>query len=207
MKVLNLYAGIGGNRKLWNGVDVTAVEINPDIAKIYSDFFPDDIVIIDDAHKYLLEHYNEFDFIWSSPPCVTHSDVRRMGVDIGQNKPMFPDMKLYEEIISLNQFFKKNWVVENVKGYYKPLIKPYELGRHYFWSNFPISKTNGFRYKGNIIKCGHVKELQIVKNVSIEGYVIRNKRRDSILRSYINPDLGLHIYNCAFKLKQQKINY
>ena len=73
IKVLNLYAGIGGNRKLWKDVDVTAVEINPEIAKIYQDFFPMDNVIITDAHKYLLEHYKEFDFIWSSPPCPTHS--------------------------------------------------------------------------------------------------------------------------------------
>ena len=50
MKILNLYAGIGGNRKLWGGVDVTAVEINPDIAAIYQDLFPDDTIIIDDAH-------------------------------------------------------------------------------------------------------------------------------------------------------------
>ena len=54
MKVLNLYAGIGGNRKLWGGVEVTAVELNPEIAHIYSDFYPDDEVIIDDANQYLL---------------------------------------------------------------------------------------------------------------------------------------------------------
>ena len=32
MKVLNLYAGIGGNRKLWKDVEVTAVENNKEIA-------------------------------------------------------------------------------------------------------------------------------------------------------------------------------
>ena len=73
MKVLNLYAGIGGNRKLWEDVEVTAVENNAQIAKIYQDFFPDDKMVIADAHQYLLEHYKEFDFIWSSPPCPTHS--------------------------------------------------------------------------------------------------------------------------------------
>ena len=79
MKVLNLYAGIGGNRKLWNGVDCTAVEIEPKIAKIYSDFFPKDKVIVGDAHQYLLEHYDDgWDFIWSSPPCPTHSITRFM---------------------------------------------------------------------------------------------------------------------------------
>ena len=60
LKVLNLYAGIGGNRKLWKDVDVTAVENNPEIAKIYQDFFPNDKVIVTDAHKYLLEHFEEY---------------------------------------------------------------------------------------------------------------------------------------------------
>ena len=71
MKVLNLDAGLGGNRKFWTDVDVTAVELNPDIAKIYQDFFPDDKVIVADAHQYLLEHYQEFErgLIWDSPPC------------------------------------------------------------------------------------------------------------------------------------------
>ena len=69
MKILNLYAGIGGNRKLWgNKHKVVAVEIDPKIANIYQDFFPEDKVIIEDAHKYLLEHSHNFDFIWSSPP-------------------------------------------------------------------------------------------------------------------------------------------
>ena len=57
MRILNLYAGIGGNRKLWKGVDVVAVENNPQIAKRYQDFFPKDKVIITDAHQYLLEHF------------------------------------------------------------------------------------------------------------------------------------------------------
>ena len=74
MKVLNLYAGIGGNRKLWGDEhEITAVEYDAKIAKIYQDFFPNDTVIVGDAHQYLLEHYSEFDFIWGSPPCPTHS--------------------------------------------------------------------------------------------------------------------------------------
>jgi len=70
IKILNLYAGIGGNRKLWDELgdfEITAVEHNPEIAKIYSDFFPKDKMIVADAHQYLLEHFEEYDFIWSSP--------------------------------------------------------------------------------------------------------------------------------------------
>ncbi len=114
MKVLNLYAGIGGNRRLWEGVEVTAVELNPEIAKIYQDFFPNDKVVVGDAHQYLLDHYKEYDFIWSSPPCPTHS---RINTD-GQRDMRYPDMTLYQQIIALsNNWYNGYWVVENVIVY------------------------------------------------------------------------------------------
>src|SRR3990167_4121782 len=152
IKVLNLYAGLGGNRKNWtDNFSVTAVEIEPKIADIYRDFFPNDTVIVGDAHKYLEEHFAEFDFIWSSPPCPSHSRVRKGlavktkkdGTKFVQNKPIFPDMKLYEEILFLQHYFKGKWVVENVIPYYEPLIKPQKIGRHCFWSNIQIPEFSG----------------------------------------------------------------
>ena len=115
MRVLNLYAGIGGNRKLWTDVEVTAVELNPNIAKIYQDFFPEDKVIVADAHQYLLENFKEFDFIWSSPPCPTHSRFNNISNLRGGCK--YPDMKLYEEIIYLKHWFKGKYCIENVISY------------------------------------------------------------------------------------------
>lgn len=138
MKVLNLYAGIGGNRKLWEDVEVTAVENDPKIAAIYKDFFSRDRVVVEDAHEFLLDHLQEYDFIWSSPPCPTHSKIRYIDTIRGQNKPVYPDMKLYEEILLLKYYFSGKWCVENVNGFYKPLIKPTEINRHYFWCNFHI---------------------------------------------------------------------
>ena len=135
MKILNLYAGIGGNRKLWGDEhEITAVEYKPEIAKIYQEIFPNDKVIVDDAHQYLLQHYKEFDFIWSSPPCPTHSVTNNFLNSQGHVR--YPDMALYQEIIFLKHWFKGKWVVENVKSYYDPLCKPTEVERHYFWSNF-----------------------------------------------------------------------
>ena len=97
MKILNLYAGIGGNRKMWGDEhEITAIEFEPKIAEIYKDFFPNDTVIVADAHKYLEEHYQEYDFIWSSPPCPSHSRIRKhTAVARGQNKAIYPDMKFY----------------------------------------------------------------------------------------------------------------
>ena len=77
MKILNLYAGLGGNRKLWGDEhQITAVEYDPDIAAIYKNLYPMDNVIVEDAHQYLLENYDKYDFIWSSPPCQSHSSFR-----------------------------------------------------------------------------------------------------------------------------------
>ena len=134
MNILNLYAGIGGNRKRWQGHDVVAVEYNPAIAKVYKQQYPDDKVIIGDAHKVLLEEYQNFDFIWSSPPCQSHSRMIRSGKN---RSPRYPDLKLYEEILHLQHNFKGFWVVENVVPYYKPLVEPNnKVGRHLFWGNF-----------------------------------------------------------------------
>jgi DNA (cytosine-5)-methyltransferase 1 len=204
-KVLNLYAGIGGNRKLWTGVDVIAVEINPEIAKIYQDFFPEDKMVVGDAHQYLLEHYKEFDFIWSSPPCQTHSQIRyNIGFKANRVydkvKAKYPDMDLYQEIILLMNWFNKTWIVENTIPYYEPLIKYQSIGGHVFWSNFHISDFNiGNRNHRD----GTVESLQGRKTIDISDYDIKNKRQ--ILRNCVEPELGKHIFNCAFRFEHKGI--
>jgi len=201
LKLLNLYAGIGGNRKLWTNVDVIAIEINPTIAKIYQDFFPDDKVIVGDAHKYLLEHYKEFEFIWTSPPCPTHSRIRQFSaVARGQNEAVYPDMKLYEEIIFLMHNFQGKWVVENVISYYEPLIKPQELASHYFWANFNLGNKK-------IETRGHNATMDVrqqLKGFDLSSY--KNIDKQKILRNCVEPETGLHIFNMAFKTKQIQLS-
>lgn len=200
MKILNLYAGIGGNRKLWGDEhEVTAVEHNPQIASIYKHYFPRDNVIVGDAHQYLLEHYKEFDFIWASPPCQTHSRQRKMGVEVGQNEPKYPDMSLYQEIIFLQGYAKCPWIVENVIGFYEPLIQAKKVQRHLFWSNFFIDNK---KFEGDNIKDGTRAIWEAKLGLSLEGFELDN-RKDQVLRNCVNPALGLFIFNCAFKEKQQ----
>ena len=139
MKVLNLYACLGGNRLLWEDCKVTAVELDPELARMYQERFPNDTVIVADAHQYLLDHYKEFDFIWSSPPCPSHSRIR-FNQAKGRNddiyKAEYPNMMLYQEIILLDNYFNGNYVVENVIPYYEPLITAQKRGRHLYWTNF-----------------------------------------------------------------------
>jgi DNA (cytosine-5)-methyltransferase 1 len=190
VKVLNLYAGIGGNRKLWQDVDVTAVELNPQIAKIYQDFFPNDKVIVADAHQYLLEHFKEYEFIWSSPPCPSHSRIRRyMAVERGQNDPIYPDMKLYQEVLLLKHYYEGKYVIENVIAFYEPLIKPSEFGNHWFWHNFHIKPLTGGGREHN----SGIDALSERKGFNLDNYVGIDKKL--ALRNCVEPELGLHILN------------
>ena len=140
MKILNLYACIGGNRYKWNEVkediQVTAVELDPEAARLYQERFPNDTVIVADAHEYLLDHYKEFDFIWSSPPCPTHS--RLVQSNKNKIKMKYPDMKLYEEILLLKHLYNGKYVIENVIPYYEPLIPAQKRHRHLYWTNFNL---------------------------------------------------------------------
>ena len=200
MKILNLYAGIGGNRKLWtpnsDEHEITAIENVPEIAKIYQDFFPNDKVIITNAHQYLLEHFKEFDFIWSSPPCPSHSRLRKHLSMASGSKAIYPDMKLYEEILFLQGYFRENWVVENVKSWYKPLIEPQILQRHYFWSNkkipFKIFPKDQIRITGgkNQPEWMQIKQLTERHQITLPKNT-SNKR--TLLRNCVSPELGKYI--------------
>jgi DNA (cytosine-5)-methyltransferase 1 len=152
MKILNLYACLGGNRYKWNevlsNIEVTAVELDPEAARLYQERFPNDTVIVADAHQYLLEHYSEFDFIWSSPPCPTHSKTNNFLN--AQGVIRYPDMKLYEEIIFLQTFFKGKYCIENVIPYYEPLIPAQKRDRHLYWANFILPKTLSNRSSPNM---------------------------------------------------------
>jgi len=211
MKILNLYAGIGGNRKDWgNEYQITAVEINPQIAEVYQRLFPNDKIIVADAHQYLLEHYKEFDFIWSSPPCPTHSKLKVTHIKGSGLKPVYPDMKLYEEIIFLKTFFDGMFCIENVCSYYEPLIKPQKIGRHYYWCNFKIDETikvnsdkiadrkTGFGTAGKLAE-RYGYDLSI-----LDGITGIDKRQ--ILQNTVNSKIGLHILNNGLKTKQQMVS-
>lgn len=152
-KILNLYACLGGNRYKWDEVadiEVTAVELDEELAKMYQERFPKDTVIVADAHQYLLDHYKEYNFIWTSPPCPTHSRARYWNSSNYDTttEAVFPDMKLYEEILFLEHYFKGKYVVENVIPYYEPLITAKKRGRHLYWTNFNLpNDLNDRRFK------------------------------------------------------------
>ena len=175
--------------------DVTAIEYDPKIAEIYKQNFPNDEVIVTDAHEYLLEHFREYDFIWSSPPCPTHSKVRKTlaikkkkdGTIYEQNKPVYPDMRLYEEILLLDGYYDGYYCVENVIPWYEPLIEPQKLGRHCFWANFKIEPKK-FEARGSF---DNTEELANKLGFDITNW--KNVNKKLLLRNCVEPEVGQYI--------------
>ena len=210
-KILDLYACLGGNRYKWDSVlqeagldyEITAVELDPELARMYQERFPNDIVIIADAHQYLLDHYKEFDFIWTSPPCPTHSKSRFWAY--GKTKPVFPDMKLYEEIIFLQHHCpdETKWVCENVNGYYEPLIPAKIQGRHLFWSNFELPNIIKKDITGQMnFKSEYKPLIEFHKIEKFDYSGEQNKLK--ILRNLVDYEVGKSILERALNIQRQE---
>ena len=208
MKILNLYACLGGNRYKWNEVkndiEVTAVELDPELAKLYQERFPNDKVIVADAHQYLLDYFDDFDFVWTSPPCPTHSRLNSMIIK-NTGKVRYPDMKLYEEIIILKKWFKGKFVVENVVPYYEPLIQGVKRVRHIYWTNFHLPNDLGDRKKIDLNKIS-CKELQKFHKINLENYKGKQSKL-KIAKNLVDYEAGKTIFETALGIiKKQNVN-
>jgi DNA (cytosine-5)-methyltransferase 1 len=204
-KILNLYACLGGNRYKWDevgrnanvNIEVTAVELDPELAKLYQERFPNDKVIVADAHEYLLNHFKEFDFIWTSPPCPSHSRARFARRNTTTS--VYPDLKLYEEVIFLDNYFDGKYVVENVIPYYEPLIPAKKRGRHLYWTNFNLPSILTKRHEAI---GGHNNEInRMSKFHDYDFYKYKGSQRmDKIARNLVDYEAGRTILEVALNI-------
>lgn len=188
------------------------MEWDEKIAAIYADLWPNDKVIVGDAHQYLLDHYNEYDFIWSSPPCPTHSQTNSFLHSQGVVR--YPDMKLWQEIIFLNTWHKGKWVVENVKPYYGDFARigaPQVRGRHWFWANFKIPNGLDSVKMGRFDKLSNGQRGDKMENLEAHGFCIDKYTgidKGKVLRNCVTPEIGLAIFQAAkgiYQSNQAKI--
>lgn len=210
MKVLNLYCGVGGNRKLWpDSWEVTAVDAFDKVLDVYHDNFPGDVVVEQDCRTYLTNlrksgELNSFDAVWSSPPCQSHS---KMVKATRHNVHPFPDMTLYEEIIFFQHRYKGEWVVENVQPYYSPLIEPSAVvGRHLFWtSGGDLSTVTDVKRPANFINTANLagmRQLQDWLGIHYQTpiYYDGNHCPCQVLRNAVHPELGKQVAEKVFNV-------
>ena len=204
MKILILYAGLGGTMNLVDDTihDITNIELDQKIADVLQKRKPNQKVIVSDAHQYLLDHGHEYDFIQSSPPCQSHTSMMKF---TRHKLKRYPDLKLYEEIIYLENFFKGIWYVENVVPYYKPLVEPTaKIGRHLFWSNFYIPQMgNEPKSPKNMINGCTVEKKKVMQDwlgihYDENIYYGKNHCPVQVLRNCMHPLIGKHIFDTAY---------
>lgn len=203
MKILNLYACLGGNRYKWDEVtdiEVTAIELDQELARLYKERFPNDTVIVADAHEYLLNNFLEYDFIWSSPPCPSHSKARFARKET--TLPCYPDMKLYQEIILLDKWFEGKFVVENVIPYYEPLIVGKKRGRHLYWCNFNLPNNLGERKHAIMEGKDEVNQWCKFHDYNFRKYK-GEQRLDKIARNLVDYEAGKTILETALGIIKQ----
>ncbi len=202
MKILNNYACLGGNRYKWgNEHEITAVELDPVLAKLYKKRFPNDTVIVGDAHEYLLKHYKEFDFIWTSPPCPSHSRARFWSSSNYDTttEPVYPDLRLYEEALFLKHYFKGKHVTENVIPYYEPLMPYQKRGRHIYFCNFVLPADLGERQIQ--IGAGEDEVKRLCEFHEFDFYQYDGEQRiDKIARNLVDFEAGKTILETALGL-------
>ena len=203
-KILNLYACLGGNRYKWDEVadnlEITAVELDDELARMYQERFPNDIVIVADAHQYLLDHYKEFDFIWSSPPCPTHSKARFARHET--TKSEYPDMKLYQEIIFLQNYFKGKYCIENVVPFYEPLVPGIKRGRHLYWTNFNLPNKLTDRKCAFMESKNEVSKWNEFHEINVNDYK-GTQRKDKIARNLVDYEAGKTILETVLGIEKQ----
>lgn len=195
MKILNLYSGIGGNRMMWGDEhQITSIEYDSKIAHIYSQLFPGDELIIADAKEYLLNNYKDFDLIWASPPCQSHSRARLW-------EPKFIDLSLYQIIIFLQNHFDGAWVVENVIPYYEPLIKPNSvISRHNFWSNINLNDILISKKEQISIETAKVEDFAKYYNIDLNNIEFKKgTKKVQIFRNMVEPEIGKLILDRCIK--------
>lgn len=186
-------------------IEVTAVELDPEAATLYKERFPNDTVIVADAHQYLLDHYKEFDFIWSSPPCPTHSKARYWGFGKNGLKPAYPDMKLYEEIIFLQYHFNGKYCVENVNPYYEPMFTPQMRDRHTYWCNFTLPNILSDRNDTALVQASKIQDLCDFHNYDFRKY--KGKQRIlKMARNLVDYEAGKSILERALNVQKHSID-
>jgi DNA (cytosine-5)-methyltransferase 1 len=224
MKILNLYAGLGGNRKNWGSHEVTAVEYNPQIAAVYQEQYPDDKILVKDVVTWIRKcDLSQYDFIWASPPCTTHSCATSFHLRY------VPDLtQIYGLIIHLeykigtagykNKKPQALYCIENVQPFYglkkwfgPGLLPTVKLDRHYFWSNFPIPEPieeltnsrlsldylNTNKHQRSLLMRGQVEDMAKYHGFNLtllDGY---KGRKDKVVRNMMHHTIADYILSCA----------
>ena len=118
--------------------------------------------------------------------------------------PIYPDLKLYQEILFLQHYYRNGkYVVENVIPYYEPLIPAQKRGRHLYWTNFKLPNDLNDRRTQICAGTNELKRLCEFHQIDVSTY----KGEQSLIkiaRNLVDYEAGLTIFNTAIGIINKK---
>ena len=113
-------------------------------------------------------------------------------------------MKLYEEIIFLDTYYKGKYVVENVIPYYEPLIPAKKRNRHLYWTNFNLPNIISTRKNPDLSRTKNtVKALSVFHDYDFTKYNGKQSKR-KIARNLVDYEAGKTILDTAMGIIQKQ---
>ncbi len=102
-------------------------------------------------------------------------------------------MKLYEEIILLDKFYKGKYCVENVIPFYEPLIAAKKRGRHLYWTNFNLPNILSKRKSPEMKGSGSIERFSKFHNYDFYKYKGK-QNRGKMSRNLVDYEAGKTIF-------------
>lgn len=207
MRILDLYAGLGGTAKgiqsvlEKKGVDYEyfAIEIDPNVCAAHKINNPRSTVICADVKDWL-DKITDFDFVWASPPCQTHSILNFSNKATGK-KTNLVDWSLWHVIDHLQRTENVSYVVENVLIWYnEPFKHNFNLDRHYFWTNLSLLS---FEYQKRTKDWGYLSVKGWKEYHQVEHAITGNKRQQ--LRNCLHWSIAAGIFEQFLEPKQKQL--
>lgn len=171
-RILDMFCGAGGAGfgLVLAGFDVTGVDIKPQKLYEQNEYMH---FVQDDAIAYALAYGWQFDAIWASPPCQTHSQITP---DKSRHLDLIPQTRFVLESLGLP------YIIENVYGAKKALRNPVMLCgadfglkvyRHrLFESNMLLLVPPHVPHRDNTPRAGHkAKRRSGTYGISDKGFV------------------------------------
>ena len=112
-------------------------------------------------------------------------------------------MKLYEEVIFLQHYYKGKFCIENVIPFYEPLVPAHKRHRHLYWTNFNLPNKLSERKNPDLARTRNVvKQLSKFHDYDFSKYKGKQSVR-KMARNLVDYEAGRTIFETVLGITKK----